>query len=236
MPRIARIVGAGYPHHIIERGNNRERVFRGSRDYEEYLSFLLKYSGEKEATVLAYCLMPNHVHLLVRPSDEEGLAKMMQAVTLCYSKYFNGENGRTGRLWECRYYSTVIDGDSYLWTVSRYIENNPVRAGMVKRPEDYPYSSARAHILGRENPLLREPLFDKSGLNEYRKFIRSEQEKKVIEEIRKQTRSGKPLGGAEFLLTLSERLGCSLSFRPKGRPRKTIRELRNQEFAIPEFR
>ena len=220
MPRIARIVGAGYPHHIVQRGNNRERVFIAPRDYEKYLSFLSKYSEERAATVLAYCLMPNHIHLLARPSEEEALPKMMQGITLCYSKYFNGENGRTGRLWECRYHSTVIDGDSYLWTVSRYIENNPVRAGIVKRAEDYPHSSARAHILGMKDPILKEPLFDKSELIEYKRFIRSEEDNKIMEEIRKQTRSGKPLGDGEFLKTLSERLGRRLSFRPKGRPRK----------------
>jgi len=222
MPRIARIIGVGYPHHIVQRGNNREKVFLDRGDYERYLSFLSKYSEEREAAVLAYCLMPNHIHLLVRPSKVEALPKMMQGITLSYSKYFNGENGRTGRLWECRYYSTVVDGDSYLWSVSKYIENNPVRAGMVKRPEDYLYSSAKAHILEKKDPLLKEPLFDKSEVNEYRRFVRSEQERIVIEEIRKQTRSGKPLGGAEFLLTLSERLGCSLSFRPIGRPRKRL--------------
>ena len=220
MPRIARIVGAGYPHHIIQRGNNRERVFMNFRDYEKYLSFLSKYSEEKKAAVLAYCLMPNHVHLLVRPSEEEALPKMMQGITLCYSKYFNGENGRTGRLWECRYHSTLIDGDSYLWTVSKYIENNPVRAMIVKRPEGYLYSSAKAHLLGRKDPLLKEPLFDKSELNEYRRFVHSEEDKEIIEEIRKQTRLGKPLGDGGFLKTLSEKLGRSLSFRPKGRPRK----------------
>src|SRR4030042_4899418 len=131
MPRIARIVGVGYPHHIIERGNNRERVFMDSMDYETYLFFLSKYSEEKEAAVLAYCLMPNHIHLLGTPSEVEALPKMMQGITLCYSKYFNGENGRTGRLWECRYYSTVIDGEKYLWTVAKYIENNPVRAEII---------------------------------------------------------------------------------------------------------
>jgi putative transposase len=203
MPRIARIIGVGYPHHIVQRGNNRERVFLDPGDYERYLSFLSKYSEEKEASVLAYCLMPNHIHLLVRPSEVEALPKMMQGITLCYSKHFNGENG-----------------DSYLWTVSKYIENNPVRAGIVKRPEDYPYSSANAHLLGRKDPLLKEPLFDKSELTEYRRFIRLEEDKKITEEIRKQTRLGKPLGDGGFLNTLSERLGRSLSFRPQGRPRK----------------
>jgi len=109
MPRIPRIIGVGYPHHVVQRGNNREKVFLDRGDYERYLSFLSKYSEEKEAAVLAYCLMPNHIHLLVRPSEVETLPKMMQGITLCYSKYFNGENGRTGRLWECRYHSTVMD-------------------------------------------------------------------------------------------------------------------------------
>jgi putative transposase len=159
--------------------------------------------------------------LLVKPSEEEALSKMMQGITLCYTKYFNGENGRTGRLWECRYHSTVVDGDSYLWTVSKYIEDNPVRGGIVKRPEDYPYSSAKAHVLGRKDPLLKEPLFDKTELNEYRRFIRSEEDKKITEEIRKQTRLGKPLGDGRFLKTLSDGLGRSLYFRSKGRPRKS---------------
>ena len=83
MPRIARIVGVGYPHHIVQRGNNREKVFLDRMDHEEYLSFLKRYSEEKEVAILAYCLMPNHIHLLVKPSEEEALAKMMQGVTLC---------------------------------------------------------------------------------------------------------------------------------------------------------
>jgi putative transposase len=220
MPRIARIVGVGYPHHIVQRGNNRENVFLDRTDYQKYLSFLTRYSKEKEIAILAYCLMENHVHLLVIPQEEEALAKMMQGVALCYTQYFNRKEGRTGRLWECRYQSTVIDGERYLWAVSKYIESNPVRAGIAKRPEDYSYSSAKAHILGRQNPLLKEPLFDKDEINQYRKLMKSEEDKKVIEEIRNQTRLGKPLGDEGFLESLSERLGYSLSFRPKGRPTK----------------
>jgi len=164
--------------------------------------------------------MANHIHLLGTPSEVEALPKMMQGITLCYSKYFNEENGRTGRLWECTSHSAVVDGDTYLWTVSKYIEKNPVRAGIVKRPKDYPYSSAKAHILGRKDSLLKKGLFDKSELNEYGEFIRSQEDKKVMEEIRKQTRLGKPLGDGGFLNTLAERLGRSLSFKPKGKPRK----------------
>jgi putative transposase len=89
MPRIARIVGTAYPHHVVQRGNNRENVFLNRTDYEKYLFFLAKYSEEKEAAILAYCLMPNHVHLLVTPSKEDSLAKMMRGLSLCYTQYFN---------------------------------------------------------------------------------------------------------------------------------------------------
>ena len=89
MPRIARIVGTGYPHHVVQRCNNRENVFLNRMDYEKYLLFLAKYSEEKEAAILAYYLMPNHVHLLVTPSKEDSLARMMQGLSLCYTQYFN---------------------------------------------------------------------------------------------------------------------------------------------------
>jgi putative transposase len=220
MPRRARIVGPGYPHHIIQRGNNREKVFLDKEDYEKYLSLLETYSEKKETSILAYCLMPNHVHLLVRPSEDDGLAKMMQGITLCYTQYFNKKNERTGRLWECRYHSTVVDEERYLWAVCRYIENNPLRARIVRKPEGYPYSSAKAHILGKKDPLLREVLLDKRELGEYKKFMKIEEDKLLQEEIRHQTRSGRPLGDVDFLETLLERLGCNLCFRPKGRPRK----------------
>ena len=220
MPRIARIVATGYPHHIVQRGNNREKVFVVKKDFEKYISLLEKYSIEKNVVILAYCLMPNHVHLLVKPLGEDGLFKMMQGTTLCYTQYFNKKNKRTGRLWECRYHSTIIDGERYLWTVSRYIENNPVRAGLVKNAEDYLYSSAKTHILGEYNTLLNERLFDEGEESNYKRFIAGEEDKVNLSDIRRQTRLGKPLGDRGFLETLSKKLGFNLAFRPKGRPKK----------------
>ncbi len=221
MPRVARIVVTDYPHHIVQRGNNKEKVFFDKKDYKKYLSLLEKYSTEKKALILAYCLMANHVHLLLKPLEEKTLHKMMQGITLCYTQYFNRKNNRTGRLWECRYHSTIIDEDKYLWAVSRYIENNPVRAGMVRKPEDYSYSSAKAHILGESNTLLKEPLFNNKGeLRNYKLFMEVEEDKRGLEKIRRQTRLGKPLGDGEFLDTLSKKLDRNLVFRPKGRPSK----------------
>jgi putative transposase len=220
MPRIARIVGPGYPHQIVQRGNNKEQVFLDREDYEKYLGLLERYSGEKETSILAYCLMPNHVHLLAKPSHDYCLAKIMQGVTLCYTQYFNRKRERSGRLWECRYHSIVVDGDRYLWAVSKYIENNPVRARIVKMPEDYPYSSAKAHILGRTDSLLKEAPTDRNEISEYRKFMRAGEDGQVLEDIRRQTRLGRPLGKEGFLQTLSRKLNYDMVFRPRGRPRK----------------
>lgn len=219
MARVARLTGSGYPHHVVQRGNNKERVFLDREDYEKYLSLLEKYSTEKGVPVLAYCLMENHVHLLVRPSEEESLPKMMQGIALCYTQFFNRKRRRTGRLWECRYYSAIVDEEKYLWAVSRYIERNPVRAKIVESPEAYWYSSARAHMLGEPDEVLGESLFDKGELREYRRFLRAEDEW-VLQEIRRQTRAGRPVGDERFLASLSDHLGRRLCFRSRGRPRK----------------
>jgi putative transposase len=110
------------------------------------------------APIMAYCLMSNHIHLLTKPLSEESLFKMMQGLTLCYTQYINRMYGRTGRLWESRYHSCIVDHDKYLRAVARYIEQKPVRAKMVERAEDYSYSSARAHVNGSEDAVLGEDL------------------------------------------------------------------------------
>ena len=220
MPRIARIVGVQYPHHIVQRGNNREKVFLDPEDFKKYLFLLQKYSKEREARILAYCLMGNHVHLLIRPMAENTLFKMMQGVALCYTQYFNRRNGRTGRIWECRYHSSVIDEDRYLWAVSRYIEKNPVRAKVVRRSEEYPYSSAKAHLLGKSDPLLGEKLFMEGELSDYKAFMKGLEDSMLQEEIRRKARLGRPLGDGGFSESLLQKLGRNLTFRPRGRPRK----------------
>lgn len=216
MPRIARIVGLGYPHHIIQRGNNREKSFLDDEDFKKYLFLLKRYSIEKESVVLAYCLMSNHVHLLIKPLKKQSLYKMMQGITLCYTQYFNRKYKRTGRLWECRYHSCVIDVERYLWAVSLYIERNPERAKVVKNAEDYLYSSAKAHILGEMDDLIKEPLFDKDNLSEYKLLMKRAGMKEEIEDIRRNTLLGRPLGDEGFL----KMLGLNIVFRPKGRPKK----------------
>ena len=184
MPRIARAVATGFPHHIVQRGNNRERVFFDKEDEERYLSLLKKYSAKWDSPLLAYCLMSNHIHILTRPKTDESLYKMMQGVTLCYTQYANGKYQRSGRLWESRYHSCIVDKEKYLWAVARYIEQNPVRARMVKRAEDYTYSSAKAHIEGLKNEILGEELFEEKQRKDYKELIRSDIAEKEINSIR----------------------------------------------------
>jgi len=220
MPRIARAVAAGFPHHIVQRGNNREKVFIDDEDREKYIDLLKKYSRKRDAQVLAYCLMTNHVHLLVKPKENESMYKMMQGVTLCYTQFANRKYNRTGRLWESRYHSCVVDKDSYLWSVARYIETNPVRAGMVKKAEDYAYSSAQAHVIGKEDNILNEELIAETQRKEYRAFIREKGAEKDRDLIRYHTRTGKPLGDEAFMKRMEKRTGRDLALRPRGRPRK----------------
>jgi len=114
MPRIARAVALEFPHHVVQRGNNREKVFINEEDKKKYLSLLKEYSGKWDTYIPAYCLMSNHVHLLTRPIKNESLYKIMQGITLCYTQYFNRTYKRTGRLWESRYHSCVVDKEKYL--------------------------------------------------------------------------------------------------------------------------
>ncbi|MFA5793817.1 MAG: transposase [Candidatus Brocadiia bacterium] len=207
MPRIARIVATGFPYHIIQRSNRRQKIFFAKQTRKKYLELLKEYSQKWFGSILAYCLMTNHVHLLIKPLQSESLSKIMQGVSLCYTQFSNKRYKKTGRLWESRYYSSVIDEEPYLWAVARYIEQNPVRAGLVKHPEDYPYSSARAHITGAKNDILTEPLFDEADLLEYVKFVKEPADDKELKSIRNATRGGHPLGDEGFVNKIGELLG-----------------------------
>lgn len=141
MARLPRLTLADYPHHIIQRGNNRQAIFTTAADYRYLLALLAENAKTFSVDLHAYVLMSNHFHLLATPHDNNGLPKMMQAVGRSYVRYFNDLQGRTGTLWEGRYKSTLIQTDRYLLTCMAYIDLNPVRAGMVLEPKDYPWSS-----------------------------------------------------------------------------------------------
>lgn len=221
MPRIARIVYAGYPHHIVQRGNNKQRIFLENQDREVYLDLLKKFSIECGCKIHAYCLMANHVHILSVPQEEFSLAKTMQKISLTFTQYVNRKYKRTGRLWECRFHSSVIDKDAYLMSVCRYIERNPVRAKIVKTPVEYKWSSARVNTLNEESSLV-EPIW-KSYINResYCKFLNETEREDEVELVRKSTFNGKPLGTKEFLNKIEASLNISLKTKLRGRPKKT---------------
>jgi putative transposase len=154
MPRRRRLQILDTPHHVIQRGVNRVDIFRSEADYESFLTFLRAATIKHQTDVHTYVLMTNHVHLIVTPHLENGLAATMKSVQQTYVRYFNRRYERTGGLFEGRYRSLVIDSERYWFTCMRYVELNPVRAGVVTRPEDYRWSSYRRHGLGALDDLI----------------------------------------------------------------------------------
>jgi len=157
MPRIARIIAPGYPHHITQRGNNRATVFFDDEDRQIYLKLLTIYAHKHSMQIWAYCLMNNHIHLLAVPKTETALARGIGLTNQIYTQYLNRKLNHSGRIWQNRFFSCVVENEQYLWAVTRYIERNPLKVGMVKNPEVYRWSSAKAHMTGAEDAVLALP-------------------------------------------------------------------------------
>jgi putative transposase len=155
MPRRLRSIPPGYPVHIVQRGVDRRSTFRQHKDYRSYLAALHETSAEFGVSIYAYVLMTNHVHILACPEQEKSISKMMQQLGRKYVGYFNKEHERTGALWEGRFRSSVIRSDRYLFACYRYIELNPVRAGLVQSACEYRWSSYRANAMSRPDRLVR---------------------------------------------------------------------------------
>ncbi len=220
MPRIARICAIHYPHHVTQRGNNRETVFFDNDDRVFYLKILGKYSLQYNLDIWAYCLMVNHVHLLAVPRREDSLAKGLGSTNLVYTQYVNRRYGRSGRLWQNRFFSAVIENEPYLWAVVRYIERNPVRGNLVERAEEYIWSSAQAHILGRQdNMLTGDSWLIRSKRGDFQKFVESE-DRPIEDSIRKATSTGRPLGCGELVQHLEKTLQRRIIVQKAGRPKK----------------
>ena len=190
------------------------------QDRLRYLAELKQQAGRHGVAVHAYVLMSNHVHLLMTPRDEHGVSRLMKGLGERYVFYFNRRHGRTGTLWESRPYSSLVDSERYLFTCHRYIECNPVRAGLVRDPGRYAWSSYRANALGAADALLSpHPAVTALGRNPrerqaaYRELFRSELDHESLDEIRQTTRGGFVLGGAEFQARMSAALGVPVTRR-----------------------
>lgn len=205
MSRLPRLVVAGAPLHLIQRGNNRSATFFSAEDYGRYGAVLFEASQRYGCAIHAYVLMTNHVHLLLTPRDSRGPARMMQAVGRTYVRYFNERYERTGTLWEGRYRSTIVDSEGYLLACARYIELNPVRARMVEDPSQYYWSSHRHNAYGQPDPLVTQhaviqALDNGSGIRReaYRALFEQELDLSAVDAIRRATNRGTALGGTPF--------------------------------------
>ena len=214
MPRIARVVGVGMPHHITQRGNYQQPVFGDSKDRKQYLSWIREYADKFGLSILVYCLMDNHVHFIVIPNKADSLARTFNSAHMRYSQYFNRKMGARGHLWQGRFYSCVLDSNHFI-AAAKYVERNPVRAGLVENPWEWEWSSSRQNI-GEETNLF-EFMSMKPG--DWKEYTGLKDDKKLAENIRKHTETGRPLGNAGFVAQLETKLGRKLHALPRGRPK-----------------
>ena len=229
MPRSARIVLPNYPHHIVQRGHNRQAVFSDEDDYRYYLDNLAEWKYRLGCKVYAFCLMTNHVHLVVQPGDDpESLGRLMKRVAGRQTRFANSLKGRSGTLWEGRFKSSPVDTNEYLLACCRYVELNPVFAGMCADPAEYAWSSCGSKVGAKtyewldEDPLYLSLAATVEGRRRrYAGFLQesiSPEEKKVISEA---VRRGQLTGTPRFVDELEQRLERRIELRGPGRPRKS---------------
>jgi putative transposase len=232
MPRLRRVMTPGYPQHLTQRGNNRQACFFAESDYLIYLHWLQRAASAYRVSIHAYVLMPNHVHLLATPGLEGGLSRMMQYLGRHYVQYINRIYRRSGTLWERRFHANLVDTDLVdteccLLSLYRYIELNPVRAGLVRAPEHYKWSSAADHLALKEasflvdhDAYLRLGDTAQARARAYRDLLREPLAQGLLSEIRAATKQGVPLGSDRFKDQLEGELGRRMRLgRPGRKPR-----------------
>ena len=218
MPRIARLVVTGVPHHVTQRGNYKQAVFSCNDDYCRYLKWLKEYHEKHHLSVLAYCLMPNHVHVIAVPQKQDSLAKTFNTCHMRYSQYFNRKQRLTGHLWQGRFYSCPLD-EGHLYEAIRYIENNPVRAKLAKDAAGWLFSSARCHLGYDKSVIPLADIKEYLAIEKWSAYLKEKSEQVTIEKIRANTLTGRPSGSDSFVTGLEKRFGIRLRPLPEGRPK-----------------
>ena len=214
MARLARIVVPGIPHHVTQRGNRRMEVFFEDGDYSLYLELLSDYCRDAGVAVWAYCLMPNHVHLIMVPSDVDGLRRALSETHRRFARRVNAREEWRGHLWQERFHSYPMD-ENHLLAAARYIELNPLRAQIVARPGNWPWSSARAHLEGRNDALVSvDPLLDR--VENWKAFLAKGMDEQALEQVRRFERTGRPAGSESFVEMVESTTGRSLKPRKPG--------------------
>jgi putative transposase len=217
MPRVARFVVPEVPHHVTQRGNRRQPTFFSEQDYELYLKLLRHWCAKAETRIWAWCLMPNHVHLILVPAHEDGLRAALGETHRRYTRYINEREDWRGHLWQSRFASFPMD-EQWLLACARYVELNPVRAKLVKRPEQWRWSSARAHLgLGADGATEVGPLLER--VEDWRGWLDAGLDDSARDAIRARERTGYALGSDAFVARLSAAAGRPVGPRARGRPR-----------------
>jgi len=229
MPRPLRITIPYLPFHILDRGNNRQIVFREDEDFVYFLKLLKRYKKELKFKLYHLCLMSNHIHFLIEPTVEGSLPKIMMRLTLAYSSYFNKKYGGVGHVWQGRYKSSLIDKEDYFIWCGLYIELNPVRAKLVTQPEDWRWSSYNFYAFGEIDPLIEnlidvDPYYLQLGSSpgerqkRYRQNIEGVMEERFLKDIREKLNEG-VFGNLNFIKEMKEKFKIR-SLRSRGRPRR----------------
>ncbi len=220
MPRLPRIAIAGVAHHVTQRGNNRQDIFFTVEDRSFYLEWLTRYAAEAGLDIVGYCLMTNHIHLLLVPHEADSLAEGLGRAHWRYSQMVNRMHGRSGHLWQGRFFSCALD-EEHAYRALAYVERNPVRAKMVRNAWDYQWSSAGAHT-GQTTPpaWLDMKRWSRWTDADTWKFELRQDSKETMEAVRFHTRRGRPLGSDDFVAKMESALGHRLRPMPVGRPKK----------------
>lgn len=216
MPRMARLVVPGYPHHVTQRGNRRQTTFFCDKDYQYYIELISAYTKKYDTEVWAYCLMPNHVHLVMVPRDENGLRAPLSEAHRRYTRYINVREDWRGHLWQERFHSFVMD-EIYLLAAVRYVERNPIDANLCDSPFEWRWSSAAAHLKGVDDGLVKvAPMLDR--VDDWHSYLSTAHdsvgETKLIE---RHGRTGRPLGDNRFIGMLEKISGRPLLPKRAGR-------------------
>jgi putative transposase len=205
---MPRLVVPHYPHHVTQRGARCQTTFFSDADYRTYLELLADAKDAAEVDFWAYCLMPNHVHHVIVPGREDSLAVLFSEAHRRYTRHINFRQGWRGHLWQERFHSFVMD-ERYLMATVHYVELNPVRAGLCREAQDWPWSSTRAHLAGRNDRLVTvQPML--SRVNDWSDYLAQPEDQKITGAIRQHTRTGRPDGSDCFLYRLEAISGRSL--------------------------
>ncbi len=219
MPKFPRLVVPGYPHHVTQRGIRRQQTFFDHTDYQTYIELIKELKVKAGVDIWAYCLMPNHVHLIAVPSEKQSLARLFGTAHHRYAKRVNAIHDWRGHLWQERFYSVVMD-ETHTLAAMRYVELNPVRAGLCRRADEWPWSSVHGNLGNKSDELV-----DKSAvrdiISDWQRFLSEYSESSLIDSLRTQTSTGRPTGDDRFIKALERKTGRRIRRYNSGPPPKS---------------